>query len=99
MDAIQPPAPELSCYGKHAYKSEADANVVAARVHRERGTWLRAYPCDFCRQYHLTHTRALPPPGVSWRPPEERQSRSEDDHRDWRRKRGGRGKKYRRYDR
>lgn len=47
--------PARSCYGKHAYPSEVDANRVGARCFRQRGVVLRAYQCEVCGGYwHLT---------------------------------------------
>jgi len=54
------PEPERSCYRKTRYGSLGFAEVVAARVLRERGTSLRAYACKVCGGAHLTHTGAQP---------------------------------------
>lgn len=50
--------PRRSCYRKHAYSSQIDAEKVAARLMEKRGQHidgqLRAYACNFCGSWHLT---------------------------------------------
>ncbi len=59
--------PMTSCRSKVRYASEEFANAVIAKVHREKGLWLRLYPCDICGGYHLTKQYALP--DDHWGPP------------------------------
>lgn len=47
---------ERQCLRKKAYLSMTDAHIVAVKVAKKRGTWLRAYHCPNCRWYHLTKT-------------------------------------------
>ena len=80
--------PERSCRLKHRYGSEADANAVAAKCFARRGTWLRAYQCDECGGWHLTHTDALPPANANWRPPAKSQRQIARERRGRRRRYG-----------
>lgn len=97
-DSSPAPEPEfdernayLGCRSKRRYDTEVAANRAAAVAYQAREHWLRAYPCNHCRGWHLTHKHALPAkPG--WRPParpaaDVRREREEDE-RDWRRRRG-----------
>lgn len=58
-----------SCRSKNRYATEQIALAAAARAYELRGHWLRAYPCEQCGGYHLTHKGALPPANANWRPP------------------------------
>lgn len=93
------PAPERSCRSKHRYSTRADALHVAAKCYADRGHWLRAYECEECRGWHLTHLGAKPE-NPSWRPPAlPANDNARHAGEEWRRRRGGRGKASRRYGR
>jgi uncharacterized protein YlaI len=82
--------PEGSCRTKRRYPTETTANVIAADAFRLRGHELRAYLCDECQGWHLTHRDARLKPG--WRPPEP--SRAEKARLENRKRRAGKRRGY-----
>ena len=47
----------VSCVGKIQYTSNAVANAAAEWFFEEDDlSWLGAYKCSFCKQYHLGHS-------------------------------------------
>ncbi len=94
MDAAAPD-PARACYRKVRYSEEATAVRCAARILREHHTVLRAYGCELCGGWHLTHS-ARDEVKVAFRPglrPAKRSARDEArdrKNRSGRRRRGGR---------
>ena len=60
-----------SCEGKRRYPSPAAAQRDAAKLARERGGAIDAYPCAFCGRWHVGHT--------PWRVRQEAEARRGED--------------------